>query len=442
MYVATPPSTDELMLRVSSDRLVEALVAVARNPPREYLHWDKVRHLDPPSGLATEEWWLALKMTRSPLLRPLPFATTEGRSFVYAMPDEVLRHLHFVDQHCSGEIAMPAVVTADEQAKQHYLVNSLMEEAIRSSQLEGAATSRRAAKEMLQSGRPPKNRSERMIVNNYGALQFMRTVDQLTPNVVLELQRILTLGTLDDERASGRLQTPDDERVAVVDRNDDSVLHVPPPGEELPARLDALCAFANERGPGDSFMHPVIRAMVLHLWLAHDHPFADGNGRTARALFYWSMRMQGYWLVEYLSISRILRHAPSQYARSFVLTETDGGDATHFVIYQLRVMKRAVDEMHVYLRRKADEVREVARLVRRSDRLNHRQLALLSNAVRHPERRYTLKSHALSHDVTHETARLDLRLLLEHGFLSRRRIGRQFVFEPVADLTDRLQEAV
>src|SRR5207244_4108371 len=116
--------------------------------------------------------------------------------FLYAMPDDVLRLLHFVDQHCSGEIAMPAVVTADEQAKQHYLVNSLMEEAIRSSQLEGAATSRRAAKEMLQSGRPPKNRSERMIVNNYEALQFMRTVDRLTPNVVLELQRILTLGTL------------------------------------------------------------------------------------------------------------------------------------------------------------------------------------------------------------------------------------------------------
>jgi hypothetical protein len=49
----------------------------------------------------------------------------------------VLRLLHFVDQHSSGEIAMPEIVTADEQARRHYLVNSLMEEA--SQQLPRAA---------------------------------------------------------------------------------------------------------------------------------------------------------------------------------------------------------------------------------------------------------------------------------------------------------------
>jgi Fic family protein len=105
---------------------------------------------------------------------------------------------------------MPEVVTADGQAKQHYLVNSLMEEAIRSSQLEGASTSRHAAKELLRTGRPPRDRSERMIINNFLAMQYMREQmgDRLTPAAVLELQRILTADTFDGPGASGRLQNP------------------------------------------------------------------------------------------------------------------------------------------------------------------------------------------------------------------------------------------
>jgi Fic family protein len=265
------------------------------------------------------------------------------------MNDLILRQLHYVDQRCSGSIAMPEVVTADEQAKRHYLVNSLMEEAIRSSQLEGATTSRRVAKELLQTGRQPRDRSERMILNNYRALQFMRDEigDELTPEIVLELQRILADGTLDDPGAAGRLQRPDEERVAVWDRMDDTLHHRPPPAEQLPERLARMCSFANAPVQDEGeFVHPVIRAILVHFWLAHDHPFEDGNGRTARALFYWSMRRHGYWLTEYLSISRILRNAPAKYTRSFMLTETDDGDTTYFILYQLSVIERAVEELH------------------------------------------------------------------------------------------------
>ena len=99
---------------------------------------------------------------------------------------------------------MEEVVTSDHQARQRFLVNSLMEEAIRSSQLEGATTSRRVAKELLRTGRDPKDRGERMIFNNYRALQFMREEmgENLSPAVVLELHRILTDGTLDDPGAA------------------------------------------------------------------------------------------------------------------------------------------------------------------------------------------------------------------------------------------------
>jgi Fic family protein len=418
----------------------EMLAAIDAPRPGGYLHWEKVKHLTPPDGVTSELWWWAIKLSRRAISRPLPLVDPEGAPFTFAMPDEVLRLLHYVDQRCSGEIAMSEVVTADEHARQHYLVNSLMEEAIRSSQLEGATTSRQVAKELLRTGREPQNRSERMISNNYRALQFMHDDmgDILTPSLVLELQRILTAGTLDNPDGAGRVQRSDEDRVAVYDRVDGSLVHSPPPADQLNWRLEALCTFANAVDDPERFMHPVIRAILLHFWLAYDHPFEDGNGRTARALFYWSMRTQGYWLTEYLSISSILRKAPSQYTRSFLLTETDERDTTYFLIYQLEVIRRAVEELHTYLRRKAREISEVERAIKRSADFNYRQLALLGNAIRNPDQVYTFNSHAMSHNVTHETARRDLLQLLEQGLLVRRNVRRRAVFQPAAALPKRL----
>jgi len=408
----------------------------------EYLHWDKLRHLTPPNGLTSKEWWALIKLSRQPVWRPISLSDPDGSRFVFGMPDEVIQLLHFVDQRCSGEIAMAEVVTADDQARRHYLVNSVMEEAIRSSQLEGATTSRRMAKELLQTGRPPRDRSEQLIVNNYRALQFIREGlgDELTSGGVLELQRILTDGTLDNPDAAGRLQTPSDERVAVYDRTDGSLIHRPPPAEQLPARMEQMCEFANGVNEPGRFVHPVIRSVLLHFWLAYDHPFEDGKGRTARALFYWSMRKHGYWLTEYLSISRILRNAPAKYTKAFLLTETDDRDITYFIIHQLEVIRRAVEELHAYLRRKIKEVREVERLIRGSDDFNHRQLAVLSDAIRNPERTYTFQIHAATHNVTHETARTDLSQLMAKGLLTRRKQGHRYLFNPAADLSEKLRQ--
>ncbi|HEY4809899.1 MAG TPA: Fic family protein [Solirubrobacteraceae bacterium] len=410
---------------------------------RDYIHWDKLRQLEPPGDLSREEWWLLIKWGRQNTQRAIPLTDPAGNHFAYGVPDIVARGLHYVDQRCAGEVAMPEVVTADAQARAHYLVNSLMEEAIRSSQLEGATTTRRVAKELLQTGREPKDRSERMILNNYRALQYMRDEmpSELSPGTVIELQRILTDGTLDHADAAGRLQRPSEERIAVVDRIDGTVIHTPPPAEQLPERLRLLCEFANEGESPGRFIHPVLRAILLHFWLAYDHPFEDGNGRTARALFYWYMRTHGYWLVEYLSISRILRNAPAQYTRAFVLTETDERDVTYFIVYQLEVIQRAIEQLHDYLGQKIKDVREVETLLKGSDQLNHRQFALLANALRVPAATYTFYTHFASHGVTHETARTDLLALVDMGFLEQRRQGRHYAFTPPADLARRLRSS-
>lgn len=447
MRIEPPPPTNGLfdLGAAAPERMLRVIEAPSDPRSAErYLHWDKLRHLEPRYGLTAKEWWWRIKrLEREPTMRDLPLLDKEGNPFRYSLPDQLLRSLHHVDQYCAGQVAVDEVVTSESGARQRYLVNSLMEEAIRSSQLEGATTSRREAKELLQTGRKPKDRSEQMILNNYRGLQFMREEmrGELTPEAVLALHRILTEGTLDHPDAAGRLQRPEEVRVAVYDRDGGRRLHNPPPADELPERLARLCAFANEEDDRDVFVHPVIRAILLHFGLAYDHPFEDGNGRTARILFFWSMRRSGYWMAEYLSISTILRKAPAQYGRAFLETETDEGDTTYFLIHQLLVIERAIEQMRRYHERKTREVQEIEGLLHSVDGFNRRQLEVLTDAVRHPDASYSFASHAADHRVTHETARSDLSSLAERGLLTQRRIGREYSFEVPADLPERLRES-
>lgn len=441
MYVAKPPSLEDLWDSLNTEDL-RRLMATDLPEDGRYLHWDRLRHLEPPQDLSHEQWWLLITMARRRSQRSLPLRTVEGTRFTFQLPDRLLELLHRVDQRCAGRIAIPDALTSSDDARQHYLVNSLIEEAIRSSQLEGATTSRQAAKEMLRSGRKPRDRGERMILNNYRAINFMRErVNQdLSPELILELHRIVTEGTLDNPESAGRLQTAEEDRVAVYDRDDGSPVHLPPPADELPERMERLCRFANEEDNAGAFLHPVLKAVLLHFQLAYDHPFEDGNGRTARALFYWQMLKSGYWLTEYLSISRVFYEAPSKYVRAFMLTETDGGDTTYFLLYHLEAINRAIGEFDDYLSRKAGELRQIERLIRQDGRFNRRQLELLGAALRQPGRVFSVREHASIHLVSQETARLDFKRLIESGLLVREsKDGHTVLYMAPPDLERRLR---
>lgn len=401
----------------------------------EYLPWDTFRHKETPGSVSPEDWWLATRIARHSNERRLAgLLDKDGRPFSFLLPDQVLRATENIASNASGAIGISELVT-NPDTKNRYLVNSLIEEAITSSQLEGAATTRIVAKDMLRTGREPRTTGEQMIWNNYAAMQYIRElVDQpLTPALIKEIHGIVTAGTLENPEYSGRLQDDQSMRVSVRDEEDE-LLHAPPPVDELPERIKALCAFANDEA-GDPYMPPVLRAITIHFMVGYDHYFEDGNGRTARALFYWSMLRQGYWLTEYLSISRILHRAPAKYARSFLLTEQDEGDLTHFFIYHLGVIERSIEELHNYLASKVEEVRNLQGLLRRMpDEFNHRQLAILDHAVRNPLAQFTIQSHRSSHRVSVETARQDLRGLADRGLLTQFKIGRRFYWEPVAHI--------
>lgn len=446
---SSPPNTrlSSLPDDVTADDLLQALQSQS-NPLVNgiYMHWDDLRYRPLPQGVANHElWWFAVRLARHTQLRVLPLLQDKGGvPMRFSLPEPVLRLLSFTDREAAGQINLPDQVVSDSD-RDHHIVRSLMEEAITSSQLEGASTTRVVAEAMLREGRPPRDHGERMIFNNYAAMHWIRTHQDnaLTPEHVLDLHRIVTENTLKNPEDAGRLRDKDDVRV--VDHRDDTVLHVPPSAASLPDRLARLCAFANGTEEDEPFVPPVLRAILVHFMIGYDHPFMDGNGRTARALFYWCMTRQGYWLMEYLSISHIIKRAPAQYARAFLHCETDGNDTTYFVLHQLEVIREAIKALHDYLGRKSAEQRRTESMLRQSrhyrNRFNHRQIALLNHALKNPGFGYGIEGHQRSHTVAYATARSDLLGLADAGLLEQTKRGRALWFIAPDDLHQRIGQA-
>nr|WP_233912602.1 Fic family protein [Arthrobacter polaris]UIK88385.1 Fic family protein [Arthrobacter polaris] len=338
--------------------------------------------------------------------------------FSFVLTDKILKACEEISSRAGQVGATERVLST--QGRNQYIVKSLVEEAITSSQLEGASTSRRTAKELLETGRAPSDKSETMIFNNYVAMGHIKETANkpLTPDRVLHLHRLVAEGTLDDPNDAGRLETSEHSRVSVWDQ--DVQVHMPPPAEELPQRLQELSDFANSQDSTTGYLPPPVRAIIIHFMFGYDHYFADGNGRTARSLFYWSMLHEGYWLSEYVTISRNLRQSPSKYATSYLYTEDNESDLTYFIHYQLEVFLRALNDLDAHLAAKSQELRSV-RVALRSEglSLNHRQIDTLEWLARDSSHNTSVSSYAHRYHVGDQTARNDLNELTALGHVNR-----------------------
>lgn len=383
-----------------------------------------MRYRAVPDGETAEEVWVRTRLARQSAAQTLPLKQKNGERFWFCEPPRIRRALSEIDSKASGAIGVPGTsVTRDTQSP--FLQKSVTEEPFMSSVLEGAATTRTEAKEMIEMGRPPRSLDDRMVLNNHRAMEFIRErrSEPLTPGLVLELHRIITEDTLDNPLKAGLLRGPDD-RVVVEDGSTGDTLHAPPGAAELPKRLEELCAFANGETDGHVYVHPIMRAIILHFMLGYDHPFVDGNGRTARALFYWSVLRAGYWLLEYVSISSVIKRAPVKYGRAYLLTETDDGDLTYFIDHQLGVICDSIESLHSYIAQKDAEFRDFdGRLAAASNGLNVRQRALLQHAIRKPGAVFTISGHQARHQIAYLTARADLEGLAQRRLLLKTKKG-------------------
>lgn len=373
----------------------------------EYLYWDKVKYKF--KDYKPEDLWSAVKLHRLIKGNSITFGKY---NFQFVVTDFMQRALHQFDMHIGGTLGSNIGIAETDKTK--FIISSIMEEAISSSQIEGANTTRKKAKEMIQQERKPKNKSELMIMNNFITMKYIvqHKEEELTPENILFIHKLISNQTLDNHEDEGRFREGDD--IHVVNHVNSEIVHTPPLREELDDLIKNVCDFFNS--DSKDFIHPIIKGCIIHFMIAWIHPFADGNGRTARALFYWYMLKQGYWLTEYLSISRIIKDTKNQYEKAFLHSESDNNDVSYFITYHIKTMEKAYDALKNYINRKQKEVFQAARFMK-IPMINERMAQILKIINDDPDRILNSKEIESRFNISNFTARADLKMLVTKGFL-------------------------
>lgn len=373
-------------------------------------YWDTVKYKKCPPDCTPTDLWTYVKAAR------IKSAITvwEKYGVSLSLTNNMQKKYHEIDMNWGGSWGTDA--TIDSKTKEQYLVSSLMEEAIYSSMMEGASTTRKVAKEMLRKKVAPKDKSQQMIHNNYQTIQFIiaHKNEPLTEDLLLHIHRLMTENTMLSPDDAGRFRTNND--VVVENGITHETVHTPPSYDEIPQFINDLCLFFNQNDD-KQFIHPIIRGIIIHFMISYIHPFADGNGRTARAMFYWYMLRKGYWLTEYLSISRVIAKSKKSYEKAFLYAEADQMDIGYFVAYNLRVLEQSFQQLQNYIKRKQSEKNDALILMQIGD-INERQAQIIKHFDNSPNAMLTIKDIQTKFMISPTTAKADVTRLVERGILA------------------------
>ncbi len=398
----------------------------------EYLYWDKIQYKEPsPKNVSKEMLWSMIKLIRRQNSLPTVISDKNKSFFTWLKLDYFEEFFHNLDMNTGGELFVEKNDVSSAN-KQKLITRGIMEEAIASSQLEGAATSRQAAKKMLREGRRPINQSEQMILNSYLAMKAIEDEykdSEMNMDLLLEFHGLITKDTLDSEGEKPRIRNAK-EPICVVDRLTGVVYHEAPSSKFVDEELQKLIKFANDELKSPTFIHPIIKAIMLHFWIGYLHPFTDGNGRLARLLFYWYLMKKGYWVFAYLPISKTIKKSPIQYSTAYVLSEQDDNDLTYFIDYNIKKIKLALQEFNEYLARQTKNNVQMKDECEKKYNLNTRQIQLLQYLQGDQNERTSLTAHMNVNQITKMTASKDLKDLLKKGFLDRERQGKYVFYYP------------
>lgn len=177
-------------------------------------------------------------------------------------------------------------------------------------------------------------RARREVMNYFAGLRFIEKnagLKRITHEHILKLQAIIAGGVMDQGRA-GQYRA-----IAVrVGR------FVPPPANEVSGLMHELLAWWNTRAGG---LSPVISSAVLHYRFEEIHPFADGNGRTGRAIALWELYRRGFDSHHIFSVDEFYWSDRPRYYAALDGVRRAGGDLTAWLEYAAEGLERTLDDV-------------------------------------------------------------------------------------------------
>lgn len=195
-------------------------------------------------------------------------------------------------------------------------------------------------------------RPKREILNYFAGLRYIvkhAKKKTLRHEDIFKLHRLLA-GKVMDQGEAGRYRT-----IQVrVGR------HYPPAAADVSGLMFELLEWWNKKAPE---LSPALSSSILHYQFEWIHPFADGNGRTGRALVLWELYRRGFDSHHIFSVDEYYWEDRPAYYRALDAVRDDGGDLTGWLEYCAQGLCRTLDR--VWTRVQSYQVKSTGKLVLR-----------------------------------------------------------------------------
>jgi Fic family protein len=374
-----------------------------------------------PGELKLSEVWQEIQKERKARGEVLDLRDESGNNFWYVNVKPLQAKLHQIDS--GGKDSLYSHIKPD--IENELIVDSIVEEAWASNIIEGAFTTHKRAQEIVRRNLTPKDKNELMTKNNYLAMTYIleNRGSEFDINVILKIHQIITQGTLEEPEYAGKFR---DDEVFIRDKTN-TVIFKPMAAKKIEPCLNNLVIWVNTHSDED-FIHPVVKASIIHFYLVYVHPFFDGNGRTARALFYFYLLKNQYDFFKYFSISALIAKQREKYYKAIQDVEDYDNDLTYFLLYFADVVSKSIDEIinRIVIKYQSDIISK--NLDTKGIYLNKRQKKLVKILIDHDHKNITTRRYEKIFKVSYGTARSDLNEMAENGILQKRKIGKGFIY--------------
>ena len=378
-----------------------------------YLAADEIKYRIQQQGRLPSDWSdVVRKVVNHRKVGSIPlFMPCIDQKFWFFPSDSLTRKLNDIER-----LGLDLYNRINQQAlfREAFFLNSTVEEAITSAIYEGAHCTRAQAQQLIASGEKPKSKDEWMLLNNFRAMNWVQEhrSEPVSEKLILKLHRIVTENTMDGDDAnfSGKFRN-------------DKIFVGPHEGIPHPLISRALTEAIGLATANPRYIHPLIRGILVHYFVAYIHPFFDGNGRTARALFYFKAMRNHLEYIQLLSVSAYLKEHGKQYENAFEKVMANDLDVTFFIDFCL-------DSIHSALTAVSKKVAYLLRINSLTEKvaLSVNQIGLLQRMALNRFRTVSIEEYAAQIGMSREVARQELKSLADTTLVEESKSGKKLVY--------------
>lgn len=349
----------------------------------------------------------------------VPLKDQSSNKFWFNLTNDITKNINLIDNSAMEDLFKSVPLDLESSV----IADALIDEAFNSSVIEGAFSTKRRTKEMIEKQLKPSNKSENMILNNYRALLFiLKHLDEpLNENIILSIYRIVTKDTLDKDAIVEKYRT---DSVYIWDTKDNKITYTAPPYYQVQNLMNSLLDFIYS----NNNIHPVIKACIIHFYFVYIHPFFDGNGRTARAISYMYLLQNGYKFFKFFSISSVINTEKSRYYAAIENTELYDSDLTYFIKYYISMIVRSITKIKNNFRKEFGRKLIKNTLEKSQIILSKRQSKIINHFITIDKNFITIEDYQRRYKISYETARTDLLELEIIGFFKKCKKGKKYIF--------------